>query len=224
MQVRQGFNVIGFIKTPYGLMIAFMVFSMYIMPKLKVDPEEYKDLVGGAGGCRAGGGCRGGVGAGLVVGVGCGVAGGGLRGVHTDVGMVLIASGWWPHPSWRVGKLVGGGASDEAGRQAADAAASMAAAASTPMWCGMLTHIRVRHGMCCYAAEKDKVWHAANSHIFVLPFAAVLQRRTSRRRPSQGGGAAAAAAAAAAERTTEPTREQLLVVTAAAFCCRTDSL
>ncbi|PSC68596.1 sister chromatid cohesion DCC1 [Micractinium conductrix] len=42
---RQGFNVMGFIKTPYGIMAGFMLFSMFIMPKLKVDPEEYKEMM-----------------------------------------------------------------------------------------------------------------------------------------------------------------------------------
>ncbi|KAG7670957.1 hypothetical protein Ndes2526B_g01278 [Nannochloris sp. 'desiccata'] len=42
---RQGFNVMSFIKTPYGMMIAFMVFSLLIMPMLKVDPEEYQEMM-----------------------------------------------------------------------------------------------------------------------------------------------------------------------------------
>ncbi|KAI3424894.1 hypothetical protein D9Q98_008278 [Chlorella vulgaris] len=45
---RQGFNLWAFIKTPYGLMGCFMVFSMFILPRLKIDPEEYKEMVGGA--------------------------------------------------------------------------------------------------------------------------------------------------------------------------------
>jgi hypothetical protein len=36
---RQGFNLIAFLKTPYGMMAGFMLFSVFIMPKLKVDPE-----------------------------------------------------------------------------------------------------------------------------------------------------------------------------------------
>eukprot|EP00887_Chlorella_sp_A99_P000049 scaffold16.g49.t1 len=56
---RQTFNLIAFLKTPYGMMIAFMCFSIYVrkegfvgggvgvMPKLKIDPEEYKDILEG---------------------------------------------------------------------------------------------------------------------------------------------------------------------------------
>ena len=42
---RQSFNIVGYLKTPYGAMIAFMLGSMVIMPMLKVDPEEYKEMV-----------------------------------------------------------------------------------------------------------------------------------------------------------------------------------
>jgi Protein of unknown function (DUF2012) len=42
---RQGFNVMSFLKTPYGMMMAFMVFTLLIMPMLKVDPEEYQEMV-----------------------------------------------------------------------------------------------------------------------------------------------------------------------------------
>ena len=51
-QKRQPFNPIAFLKTPYGMMGAFMLFSIFIMPKLKVDPEEYK--VGAGAGCEWG--------------------------------------------------------------------------------------------------------------------------------------------------------------------------
>jgi hypothetical protein len=36
LQVRQAVNIIGFLKSPYGLMISFMVFGLFIMPRLKV--------------------------------------------------------------------------------------------------------------------------------------------------------------------------------------------
>lgn len=36
LQRRQAFNLIGFLKTPYGMLACFMLFSMFIMPKLKV--------------------------------------------------------------------------------------------------------------------------------------------------------------------------------------------
>jgi hypothetical protein len=42
---RQGFNIMAFIKTPYGMMMAFMVFSLVVMPMLKVDPEEYQEMI-----------------------------------------------------------------------------------------------------------------------------------------------------------------------------------
>ena len=42
---RQGFNFMAYLKTPYGLMLAFALFSVVIMPMLKVDPEEYKEMV-----------------------------------------------------------------------------------------------------------------------------------------------------------------------------------
>ena len=35
----------AYLKTPYGLMLAFALFSVVIMPMLKVDPEEYKEMV-----------------------------------------------------------------------------------------------------------------------------------------------------------------------------------
>jgi hypothetical protein len=42
---RQGFNALGFLKTPYGMMMAFMVLSLILMPMLKVDPEEYQEMM-----------------------------------------------------------------------------------------------------------------------------------------------------------------------------------
>jgi hypothetical protein len=46
LQKRQGFNLWAFLKTPYGMMAAFMLFSIFIMPRLKIDPEEYKEIMG----------------------------------------------------------------------------------------------------------------------------------------------------------------------------------
>ncbi|KAL3160314.1 hypothetical protein ABBQ38_009704 [Trebouxia sp. C0009 RCD-2024] len=43
---RPPFNLASIIMSPYGLMIGFMVFALFIMPMLKVDPEEYKELMG----------------------------------------------------------------------------------------------------------------------------------------------------------------------------------
>lgn len=42
---RKPFNIIAWLKTPYGLMIGFMVFSLVVMPLLKVDPEEYQQML-----------------------------------------------------------------------------------------------------------------------------------------------------------------------------------
>ncbi|GBG00317.1 hypothetical protein Rsub_13025 [Raphidocelis subcapitata] len=64
-EARKAVDVVGFIKTPYGLMIAFSVFAMVVMPMMKVDPEEYREamssLRGGDGGGaveQSGGGGR----------------------------------------------------------------------------------------------------------------------------------------------------------------------
>ncbi|KAL3161612.1 hypothetical protein ABBQ32_010470 [Trebouxia sp. C0010 RCD-2024] len=43
---RPPFNLASIVMSPYGLMIGFMVFALFIMPMLKVDPEEYKELMG----------------------------------------------------------------------------------------------------------------------------------------------------------------------------------
>ena len=42
---RQSFNVLSYLKTPYGAMFAFLIASMVLMPFLKVDEEEYKEMV-----------------------------------------------------------------------------------------------------------------------------------------------------------------------------------
>ena len=44
-QKREGFSLLAFLKTPYGMMAGFMLFSMFILPKLKVGGVE-----GGGGG------------------------------------------------------------------------------------------------------------------------------------------------------------------------------
>lgn len=38
-------DVWSFIKSPYGLMIAFMLFGIFVFPMLKVDPEEYREAM-----------------------------------------------------------------------------------------------------------------------------------------------------------------------------------
>lgn len=55
-EVRKPVDVLGFIKTPYGLMIAFSVFAMVIMPMMKVDPEEYREAMANIRGGDTGGG------------------------------------------------------------------------------------------------------------------------------------------------------------------------
>jgi hypothetical protein len=41
---RQGFNILAWLKTPYGMLLGFMVFTLLIMPLLKVDQEEYRQM------------------------------------------------------------------------------------------------------------------------------------------------------------------------------------
>ncbi len=41
-------DIWAFIKSPYGLMITFMLFGLFVFPYLKVDPEEYKEFKEGA--------------------------------------------------------------------------------------------------------------------------------------------------------------------------------
>jgi len=43
---RPPFNLQSMIMSPYGLMIGFMIFALFIMPMLKVDPNEYKEFMG----------------------------------------------------------------------------------------------------------------------------------------------------------------------------------
>ncbi|KAK9821697.1 hypothetical protein WJX74_009760 [Apatococcus lobatus] len=45
-EIRQPFNAKAFLMSPMGLAIAFGVFSLVVLPLLKVDPEEAKDLFG----------------------------------------------------------------------------------------------------------------------------------------------------------------------------------
>jgi ER membrane protein complex subunit 7 len=42
---KKPFSLWAWLKTPYGLMIGFMVFSLVVMPMLKVDPEEYAQML-----------------------------------------------------------------------------------------------------------------------------------------------------------------------------------
>jgi hypothetical protein len=45
MQRRQPFNIVGWLKTPYGIIAGVMLFSVVVMPRLKVDPEEYQQML-----------------------------------------------------------------------------------------------------------------------------------------------------------------------------------
>jgi hypothetical protein len=58
---RKPLDVVGMIKSPYGLMVVFMLFSIFVMPMLKVDPEEYREAMDALAG-RGGGGGEGGEG------------------------------------------------------------------------------------------------------------------------------------------------------------------
>lgn len=40
---HEPFNVISFLKTPYGLMAAFGIFAIVVLPRMKLDPEELKE-------------------------------------------------------------------------------------------------------------------------------------------------------------------------------------
>jgi hypothetical protein len=58
---RKPLDVWGMVKSPYGLMVVFMLFSIFVMPMLKVDPEEYAEAMAafrGDGGGQEGGGGR----------------------------------------------------------------------------------------------------------------------------------------------------------------------
>eukprot|EP00884_Botryococcus_braunii_P011988 jgi/Botrbrau1/20790/Bobra.0156s0020.1 len=44
-EVKQPFNVIAFLRTPYGMMIAVGLIAVFILPKLRVDPEEYREMM-----------------------------------------------------------------------------------------------------------------------------------------------------------------------------------
>ncbi|KAK9829293.1 hypothetical protein WJX72_004990 [[Myrmecia] bisecta] len=49
------FNLMSLLKSPYGLMAAFMLFGIFVLPKMKMDPEseEYKELMSGLSGNKA---------------------------------------------------------------------------------------------------------------------------------------------------------------------------
>ncbi|KAG2491921.1 hypothetical protein HYH03_009656 [Edaphochlamys debaryana] len=58
---RKPFDLWGFVKSPYGLMIMFSLFAIIVFPRMKMDPEDYKEMqeamrVQGSGAEASGGG------------------------------------------------------------------------------------------------------------------------------------------------------------------------
>lgn len=41
---RKPFDIWSFVKSPYGIMIMFSVFAIVVFPRLKMDPEDYKEF------------------------------------------------------------------------------------------------------------------------------------------------------------------------------------
>eukprot|EP00798_Chlamydomonas_sp_ICE-L_P009918 gene9918-7787_t len=41
---RKPIDIVSILKSPYGIMIAISLFAIIIFPKMKVDPEEYKEF------------------------------------------------------------------------------------------------------------------------------------------------------------------------------------
>jgi hypothetical protein len=41
---KQKFSLLKWLKTPYGIMLGFGLFSVILLPMLKVDPEEYRQM------------------------------------------------------------------------------------------------------------------------------------------------------------------------------------
>lgn len=56
LQIRKPVDVWSFVKSPYGLMIGFMLFGIFVFPKMKVDPDEYKQAMAELRGAPAAGG------------------------------------------------------------------------------------------------------------------------------------------------------------------------
>lgn len=44
-QLRKPLDLWGMIKSPYGLMLGFMLFGIFVFPMLKVDPDEYREAM-----------------------------------------------------------------------------------------------------------------------------------------------------------------------------------
>lgn len=54
-EAPQPFNLVAFLKTPYGMLIGFVAFAVFALPRMKIDPDEYEELLGGGGGGGGGG-------------------------------------------------------------------------------------------------------------------------------------------------------------------------
>ena len=39
-ETPQPFNVVAFLKTPYGMLIGFVIFAVFALPRMKIDPDE----------------------------------------------------------------------------------------------------------------------------------------------------------------------------------------
>ena len=42
---RATFDPVSFAKTPYGLLLIFVAFAVFALPRLRIDPEEYEELL-----------------------------------------------------------------------------------------------------------------------------------------------------------------------------------
>lgn len=42
---RPAFNILAWLKTPYGIMIGFVIVAMVFMPFLKIDQQEYQQIM-----------------------------------------------------------------------------------------------------------------------------------------------------------------------------------
>ena len=45
VQMRKPLDLWSMIKSPYGLMLGFMLFGIFVFPMLKVDPDEYREAM-----------------------------------------------------------------------------------------------------------------------------------------------------------------------------------
>ena len=74
---RATFDPVAFAKTPYGLLLIFVAFAVFALPRLRIDPDEYEELMAEQRERRAGRVAGGGGG-----GEGEGAAGGARRAIQ----------------------------------------------------------------------------------------------------------------------------------------------